>query len=216
MDLQTQIAHDIRSPIAALHCLLTKEGCSLSFEGRRMLTMVLARIQRVAERLHTLPESPSVAQRLDLALQLKQLELNHSTSAGSPNPESARPITIKLKTQAWLQPAALISVPIEELEVLICNAINNSVEAGARQISVRLRLTANYAHILISDNGQGIETNVRHLLGKVAISNKIGIYHKGLGVLGAHSQLQKYRSSIRYKNKPSQGTLVFLRVPRIQ
>jgi signal transduction histidine kinase len=226
--LAAQVAHDIRSPLAALN-MIEREASCLQEDTRLLLRSVTARIGDIANQLIQ-----------------RNLEARSDTSLGG-NESKAVPELIsgliesvmsekraqfKERAQLILEtsinesalPAFAFIQPVE-FKRLLSNLINNAAEAIPEE--GRIRVTADLVRtegfspgsptvieLRIIDTGVGIP---EALLPKLGDRGKT--YGKpdgsGLGIYHAKSQIEAWGGRLQIKSKPGAGTTLILQVAEV-
>jgi len=209
--LAAQVAHDIRSPLAAMGA--AAKGLDMPQEQRGLIRAAVDRIRDIAEDLlehYRAPgEKHSARQVHDLAAIIEPVvaekKLQYAERTG-----------LKLGFSApGAYPAALVDK--KEFQRIISNLLNNAVEALGTGGSVQLELTARdgKAFIKVKDDGNGIAPAVLARLGsKGETHGKAG--GTGLGLYHACSTLEAWGGSLQITSVPAEGTIVTLELPVIQ
>lgn len=212
-ELASQVAHDIRSPLAALQ-VAEMEFDALSPDVRELVRLATSRIREIANDLlgerrkhhsHDQSECFDLVLTVESMIQEKRLELRHRPA-----------IEIRLKTEPELG-SVLSQVPSASFKRILSNLLNNSVEAieNAGSISVQLFKPAHDRHLcqlVISDTGKGIPPAILR-----KIESADGSYGKeqgnGLGLSQARKFLKEWGGRIEISSTPAVGTEVRLHVP---
>lgn len=223
LDQAARVAHDIRSPIAAMEMSLHMLVKDISSENILIMRMAVQSVRDIANNL--------LAKYRDN--QQEQNSLNGYSLSNADDQNIARPIlicslieqVISQKRYEWLQnkcelictysPAAKsvwINVAPGEVKRMISNLLNNAIEACMHeaQIEVQLNKVNNELELRIIDNGVGMPiVKMKHFLNGES-SKHAG---KGLGLSGA----KQYKESIGGKlllasqlNEGTTATLTFL------
>jgi len=229
-EMASQIAHDIRSPLAALNMVL-QDVRELPEDKRTLLRSVAQRITDIANLLvkHSKMSRPV-----------------HSENGLSPDPSRGLG-----QNQGGLKQVVLLSSTIDEvitekrtqyrsrmevriqfrfdensyglfaeineteLKRILSNVINNSVEAFVDGGDVTLSLTAtqNLVLIRIEDTGKGIPLDVLpHLGRKGATFGKAD--GSGLGLSHALNHIEKWGGSLEINSQEGKGTCLSIKVPK--
>ncbi|MBI4350995.1 MAG: HAMP domain-containing histidine kinase [Elusimicrobia bacterium] len=211
-DLAAQVAHDIRSPLAALGA--TAKGLTLSDDQRTLIDGSIGRMQGIANDLLARYRAPGAAvparsETCVLAPLIEQVlaekRLQHRDKAG---------VKIEFNQGADGIKAA---VDPQELQRIISNLVNNSVEAfpGAGTVSVSLVASDGKVLIEIRDNGKGIPPGILAKLGqKGETHGKAG--GTGLGLYHARTTVENWGGSLKLSSEPGKGTSVTIELPRIE
>lgn len=219
-----QVAHDIRSPIAALETLLPQLG-ELSEEKRVFLRTAMTRLR-------------------DIANSLKDQRYQDSDQTVLPPVDRQReehllPAVESIITEKRLQYRSLLGVDLSfehgpgafaifarleatEFKRAISNLINNAVESLSEakgNVSVKLSQVSGFAEITIIDSGCGIPEEVLRRLGEVG-NTRGKVNGSGLGLAHAKNVVEKMSGSFEiaslFNGESISGTEVKLRIPTIQ
>lgn len=100
----------------------------------------------------------------------------------------------------------------EELKRIISNILNNSIEAKADWIKIKVFKDKDLMGISIKDNGKGIESEIVGKIGKKGFT-----YGKpdgnGLGIWSAKQTIQKYGGILEIKSDLGKGAEVSITIP---
>lgn len=208
-DMAAQVAHDIRSPLAALGA--AAKGLDLPDEKRTMIDGSIARMQGIADDLlrryrtpgaaaKAKPETCALAGLIEQVLAEKRIQ--HKDRAG---------IKIEFRSDADGVKAA---VDPKELQRIISNLVNNSVEAfaGSGTVAVRLMATDGKVLIEVKDDGKGIPAEILARLGaKGETHGKAG--GTGLGLYHARTSAESWGGGLKIESAPGKGTTVVMELP---
>jgi len=222
LELSAQVAHDIRSPLAALEAS-SRETAKLPEESRLLIRSAVARIRDIANDLieknrTTLrpaadttalasPDEPRTTQLLSSALDSlvteKRLQFRHRLGVE---------IDLRLDIKSY---GLFADVPPSGFKRVLSNLINNAVEALPEKGMVTLRLGSkdDFVEVVIQDDGKGIPPEIlRH------IGERGRTYGKpdgsGLGLHHAKTSVEAWGGSLVIESEVSCGTTVSLRMPR--
>jgi len=218
-EIARQVAHDIRSPLSALQIAVGR----LSNEGEEYSLIVNAsqRIREIADDVLKMPlnklnvstnEISIVSGKVD---DLDSVDLEKVVSSIINEKKLSFSGQFLLDTQEAVVFMVLISKI--EIERIISNLLNNSVEALAEevdpQITVFLRGYDSTVSLSIVDNGPGINEEVLNQLGqKGATFGKVG--GSGLGLYSAKSYIEKLGGKLEIQSREGNGTMVTISLPR--
>lgn len=220
-NLAAQVAHDIRSPVAALEVAIHNQD-DLPADTRHLIVTAIGRIRSIANDLIVshreslnFPNSREPAKLSTAKLQLENLkdlielivsekklqftqrrDLNISTSYS----RSAKNVLINFNSTDFIR--------------ILSNLINNAAEAisGPGKITIATRLSNKHVEISVLDTGKGIP---KVLLGSLmqagATFGKAS--GSGLGLYHAKETIQRWSGSISVKSKESVGTKVTIKLP---
>ena len=212
-DLAAQVAHDIRSPLAALGAAakgieqLPAEQCAL-IEGsvsrmQGIANDLLARYRAPGAAVMTRSETCALAPLIEQVLAEKRLQ--HRDKAD---------VKIDFNQGADGLKAA---VDPKELQRIISNLVNNSFEAfpGAGTVSVILEASDGNVLIKIRDDGKGIPPEILAKLGRKGETHgKAG--GTGLGLYHARTSAESWGGSLKLESEPGKGATFFFSIPSKQ
>lgn len=209
--MAAQVAHDIKSPLAALGA--AAKGLKIPEEQRKLLEGALNRMQGIAEDLLQRNRAPSGAQGAAkpavyalgglIEQVLAEKRLQHKDKTGLKIEFSGAAAKIK----ALVEP--------KELQRLLSNLVNNSVEAfsGPGTVAVSLSVVDGKVLIEVKDNGKGIPAEILAKLGqKGETYGKAG--GNGLGLYHARTTVEGWGGSFKIGSEPGKGTSVLIELPR--
>ncbi|MGD9642057.1 MAG: ATP-binding protein [Elusimicrobiales bacterium] len=206
-DLAAQVAHDIRSPLASLAA--AARGLEMPDEQRVLVQTSVARMQGIADdllRRYRAPD-PALPARgpclLAAAIEavMGEKRLQYSGRKG-----------LSLSFVAGFDAEADIAAG--ELQRVVSNLVNNSVEAlaGGGSVEVALRRAGEKAEIEVRDDGPGMPPELLEKLGtKGFTSGKAG--GTGLGLYHARAAAEAWGGSLEITSSPGTGTVVRLALP---
>ncbi len=215
-DLAAQIAHDVRSPLAALKALET-DLHQLPERSRMMLRSAATRIQDIAHGLlaqnreATSVSGQSDAQRSVVLVSglleslISEKRLQYRSHAG-----------LTLETR-WGEEGYGIFVDVNPSGFLrvFSNLMNNAVEAlsdSGGRIEVALELRQQQVLIRIQDNGRGIPAEIlSQVMQKGVTFGKTE--GSGLGLSHAQETVKKWGGEIQIQSEPGKGTCVSISLP---
>lgn len=205
-----QWAHDIRSPLLALDTF-SQIADGLSQEDRQLLRGAVDRIRGLSSNLLTRPTSlaapteknePTLFDLIEQTMREKWLEV-----FGRPG------ITLETRIAPGAQRAVLSTLTGVELQRLLSNLLNNSIEAipGYGRISISASIVENRALILIEDNGCGFSFDPALIkCGRLATTKING---NGLGLSHAFALVEECGGNLRIESQRGHGTQVYLELP---
>ncbi|OGR80907.1 MAG: hypothetical protein A2X32_00630 [Elusimicrobia bacterium GWC2_64_44] len=208
-DMAAQVAHDIRSPLAALGA--AAKGLNLPEDQRTLIDGAMGRMQGIADDLLQRYRAPGAAtgakvETHALAGLIEQVmaekRLQHKDKAG---------VKINFEDAAR---GAKAAVDAKELQRIVSNLLNNSLEALSGPGRVSVLLTAEDGRVLltITDDGKGISPEVLAKLGqKGETHGKAG--GTGLGLYHARTAAESWGGSLKIGSEPGKGTSVTIALP---
>ncbi len=214
-----QVAHDIRSPLAALTAA-DRELAQLPESTRTMIRLAIGRIRDIAEQLAErgrtqtrgrVAQERGCGRRTELLLPLlvDALVIEKQTQFRSRD-------DIKIDW-SWPHDVFSLFVNAERAELMraISNVINNAVEAlpGGGVVLVRVYGSDAHAIVTIEDNGCGIPAEFMARIGKrgETFGKANGT---GLGLAHAISTLEGAGGRLELDSVVGRGTVVRLTLPR--
>jgi len=211
--LSAQVAHDIRSPLAALDSAL-KDESQLPESKRQLIRCAAGRIRDIANDLLEKnrnaraaagqpPEICLLSGLIGPVVLEKRMQFRDRPDVAidfSPGPESCG-------LSAKVQPA--------EFSRIVSNLINNGVEALDRGGSVILGLSREKGAVAlsVSDNGKGIPPELLPRIGQMGETHgKAG--GSGLGLHHARTSVEGWGGSLAISSEEGKGTTVTLILPQ--
>ncbi len=223
-DLASQVAHDIRSPLAALDMAL-KDDSSLPENKRLIVRTATNRIHEIAnELLHknraSANKDESTNDKNDGSIQKILLSSIVESIVAEKRMQyrGCQNISIqsKLNDNSY---GIFVYINTRELRRIISNLINNSVEAfanGRGNITVCIKRTNNMACLEVVDDGKGIPQHIMAKLGERGVSfgkESSTNSGSGLGVFHAKSSVEKWKGQFTIESKENHGTTIRIFLP---
>lgn len=211
--MAAQLAHDIRSPLAALGAAAC--GMNLPPEQKALIDGAVGRMQGIADDLLKRYRAPDAAAEAAkhafhalnplLAQVVTEKRLQHGSKPG-----------VKIE---YPEPAGEIKALVEpkEFQRLVSNLVNNAVEAFERGGTVKISLAAldGKALLTVQDDGKGMPAELLARMGqKGATQGKAG--GTGLGVYHAKASVESWGGAFRIASAPGNGTTVIIELPRLE
>ncbi|MDD5655972.1 MAG: HAMP domain-containing sensor histidine kinase [Elusimicrobia bacterium] len=219
-ELSAQVAHDIRSPLAALDAV-AKDLSQLPEDKRTILRSAAGRIRDIAN--HLIDKYHDAAGSAD--------------ASGSPEPVSVELLSSHidpLVTEKRMQFRSRIGVEIEcpqdsaayglfariqpaEFKRVLSNLVNNGVEALAGDGTVTISLAPEEGRVClrVRDNGQGMPPEILARIGA-----RGGTYGKaggsGLGLYHARANVESWGGGLDISSQVGTGTTVTIKLPLAQ
>ncbi len=223
-NLASQVAHDIRSPLAALDMAL-KDDVSLPESKRIIVRTATNRIHEIAHELlrknraqSAGSEEENVLSKILLSSIIESIVTEKRTQFRSkPNIS----IQSKLDENSY---GIFVSTNTREFKRIISNLINNSVEAFANSsgdITVGIkRLDGVNKKICVEvvDNGKGIPAHIIAKLGDRGVSfgkDASGGSGSGLGIYHAKASVEKWGGQFSISSKENFGTTICITLPEV-
>lgn len=210
-ELAQQVAHDIRSPLAALGSLVD-EFAHFSAEKRRVAEDATSRIRDIANQLLKKYRGAAAAAPANPAGPVPLAPLVGAIVAEKALKNRSLP-EVEVR---WSPPAGAPAARVDPLEFgrLLSNLLDNAVEALGGKGAVEVTLAADAAGIRLEvrDDGKGIPPEVLEKLGR-----KGGTYGKeggsGLGLYHAKSCAEAWGGALDIRSEVGRGTSVAVTLP---
>jgi len=218
-EMATGLAHEINNPLAILSAEHTNLGdligeLSLAPPALDEILEVIPRCQRQVERCAKItskmlqfgrqgeanPQRTDIQPRLEeiVELMLKQAHV--------------RNVALELEVEPDL-PCVLLDHT--ELEQVLVNLINNALYAtnGGGRISIAARRHGREVHLSVTDDGQGISSEVLERIFLPFYTTKPAGKGTGLGLSVCYGIVKSWGGKIEIESEPGQGAIVTIRIP---
>ncbi len=219
--LAAQVAHDIRSPLAALDSVVNRLG-QLPEQERVFMRSAINRIKDIANNL--LQKNREIANSAIVKPEITPGEV--------PSIQLLSSLLDPLITEKRMQFRSMIGIEIDsrvdatsyglfaktqptEFKRVISNLINNAVEAlvGTGTIMLTVMGSVDEIEITVGDNGKGIPPEILAKLGQRGETHgKSG--GSGLGLYHARTSVQSWGGKLRIESTQGAGTSVIITLPR--
>jgi signal transduction histidine kinase len=226
INLASQVAHDIRSPLTGLNMAIGSLSSEISEDKRVLLRAVSNRINDIANQL--LIKSKSIqASKSETLLQVEEVQ--------QLNIELLPTILDLLITEKRIQfqnkPSisissdfdngygAFVKINSNEFKRVISNLINNSLDAfkdNHGEVIISIHSTEKQVTVIVSDNGIGIPKSIIEKLGIKGFSfgktenNDSGT---GLGVYHAKTTIESFGGNLKVSSTEGIGTDIIIELP---
>jgi signal transduction histidine kinase len=214
--LAAQVAHDIRSPLAAIQGI-ERELPQLPESQRLLLRSAIGRIRDIAN---------------NLILKNREVHLQKQSEAVTLKTYLITSLVDSLVTEKRMQFRSHLNIEIDwniapgtqnlyakvnptEFKTALSNIINNGIEAMSfnGHLSLEIHSTQSEVHIEVKDTGIGIPENIMSHLGTRGFT-----YGKdegsGLGLYQAKESLKAWGGRIAFDSDGATGTTVTIQLPR--
>jgi len=211
-ELARQVAHDIRSPLSALHILMTVLKKDLPQKQFNLFSGAVARITEISDDLVTtgLGNKKSMLLNEQNAATLLRSIVNEKTLEFSTKTK----LSVSLAMDDSVQKAFVVVNPTEFKRV-ISNLMNNSAEALQYNGKITVQLKSDNARnvaLEIVDDGPGFpQSLLEQPFEKGRSMNKAN--GSGLGLYHASNEIAKWNGSLEAYNNEPQGAGVRIRLP---
>ncbi|MFZ4402869.1 MAG: sensor histidine kinase [Pseudobdellovibrionaceae bacterium] len=233
--VSAQVAHDIRSPLAALNMVMgaTKE---LPEDKRILIRNAVHRINDIANQLlekgkqakttisplHTADKSTDAGLSEMPAMEVQLLAPLMDAVVSEKRVQFREKQNVQI--EVILDQAYGLFAMIQPLELtrVLSNLINNSIEALHRDqglVTVQLYAQQEKVLIKVQDNGQGIPEHILSQLGQKGFSHgkdntSANSSGSGLGLYHAKQALLQMHGALQIESMPGQGTTIILSLPK--
>ncbi len=223
--LGAQVAHDIRSPLAAL-ATAEKDFAVLPEETRVLIRSAVSRIQDIANqlleknRLETKSDLPTIKTP-------RQLEESNIIFLSDLIENIISEKRLQYRSKIGIEIIGRLAcssygifakIQATEFKRVLSNLVNNSVEALGEKGKVTISLEAapdNQIQILVMDNGKGIPQEILTMLG-----NRGETYDKaggsGLGLFHARTSVERWGGKLELKSEVGHGTSAVITLPKAE
>ncbi|MFA5139211.1 MAG: HAMP domain-containing sensor histidine kinase [Elusimicrobiota bacterium] len=225
-ELASQVAHDIRSPLAALDSV-TNSTANLPEEKRILIRGAISRIRDIANQLiertrkaqtstqGAEPDgSPVSTSAVSVELLSSHIELLITEKRMQFRPKIGVDIEARLDAASY---GLFVRMQPTEFKRVLSNLINNAVEAVSENGTVRVFVwgAADQVVIQVKDSGKGIPPEILPKLGRRGETHeKAG--GSGLGLYHAKSTMESWGGSLAISSELGRGTTVTLTLPQAQ
>lgn len=217
-EVAKQVAHDIRSPLAAIRMAI--ESLNSVDEGtRKTMRSAFDRINDISNDLmNRMPAKGTSVVALEANEEIKVEYINDLIDAivSEKRIQYRERSSITLEFNVGKGAHALFArVSAQRLKRVVSNLIDNSFEAinqSSGQIVVDLKSDSNCFLIEIKDNGRGIPASIiPQLMQKGRTFGKLN--GNGLGLFDAKNAIQSWQGTINIESAEGQGTIVSMKLP---
>ena len=215
--MAAQVAHDIRSPLSALHMALPELRCT-SEEQRVLFRTAVFRIQ-------------------DIATQLLEQQRALRDPAAGPPPDRVESVLISslvetVVSEKRTQFRARLEIDIEhtmsihsyglfaqvcpsQLKRVIANLIDNAVEACDERGTIALNVApkGDTVCITVRDEGRGMPEEILARLGEEGVTHG-KVNGTGLGVHHATCMVRAWGGNLNFESTPEVGTRAVIELPK--
>ena len=227
--LAKQVAHDIRSPLAALN-LVSSSLINVPEEKRLMIRNAIQRINDIANDLLSKSKQNSIS--LNETSMNQYQGPNHylepillpalvDSLISEKRIQFRDQINIRIEADFKNSFGAFINANSKELMRLLSNLINNSIEAFPNKkgdVTISVRTQQNKVQLLVKDNGKGIPPEVLVKLGTAGVTHgKEGTQSgSGIGVYHAKKTIESFGGEFTISSQLNVGTSFDIYLPRLE
>lgn len=215
--IAAQVAHDIRSPLAALN-MITESITSLPIAERKLMTNALQRINEIANDLLTKGKQKNPVVETVLTLEHIPELVEAIVEEKRMQYNDFRNLKIDLEMINAIEDFAKVNA--NELKRVISNLVNNSVESLENQtgrIVIGVQAINNIVEIFIQDNGKGIPANILSKIGVEGFSHGKELKDQsgsGLGLYHAKLIIENFSGVLLIESEENVGTIIRIQLPK--
>ncbi len=218
--MSQQVAHDIRSPLAALNIVSSQiqDSSNGSSEMKNILNISIKRINDISNDLLKHAKAENAKQELkqmaiDKLVEDIVLEKNIILTSKSMNLISLSKDDFK---------GFMAEIIPQEFSRVLSNLLNNSIEAvdkNSGMIKITGKHDANSILLTICDNGKGIPPSILSKLGVLGASfgkkneNESG---SGIGLYHAKKTMELFGGTLSIESEQNKGTNLILKLPCVK
>ena len=208
-DMAAQVAHDIRSPLAALGASV--KGLAVPPEQRTLIDGAVGRMQGIADDLLRRYRAPGAEARVEVETRSLAGLIEQVVAEKRIQHKDRDGLKMEFVNSA---DGARAAVDPKELQRMISNLVNNAVEALDKAGAVSVSLSAPDGRVIIkvADDGRGIPPEILSKLGqKGETHGKDG--GTGLGLYHARTAAESWGGELTIDSAPGKGTTITLSLP---
>ncbi|MEZ4815075.1 MAG: HAMP domain-containing sensor histidine kinase [Bdellovibrionota bacterium] len=206
--IATQVAHDIRSPLAAL-AVVTGSLQNLPDDARKLICEATGRIRTIANDLLNYSKKGELVESEVLDLQNYILEIVQEKKLEWKNRTKTKIIFTECPSRIQ-HPTKVL----KNIGRIVSNVLNNAIESIQHDnglVTIGVNSLANGYEIFISDNGCGIPDSLIRVLGEVQVkSNKEGDAGSGVALYYAKKYMISIGGDLNIKSSLGKGSRVSL------
>ncbi|HOJ85483.1 MAG TPA: HAMP domain-containing sensor histidine kinase [Elusimicrobiales bacterium] len=204
-EVAERVAHDIRSPIAAIENVIDFK--KLTKEEQDIIKPAICRMKSIAEDLLSKYRNSKNGYKAENKFKDLNILIGEISAE-----KKAEHKNIKIEILNQTEKQVFVDLTEKEIKRIISNLINNSVEAYANNIKITLETDDKNAVLKIKDDGKGISKGLLSKLGEKGFS-----YGKekgnGLGLWNAKKILAESGGVLDINSEEGFGTEVILKIP---
>lgn len=227
-DQAWQVAHDIRSPLAAIN-LAVSSGSGLDKEKIEVIQGAVSRINDIADDLIAQAKAtPQTAmeygkdQKVTSQFKLEPTRIGDFLTSvwREKKIELSNHGDVEFKLDLDGSAESICNIDKKEFARALSNLINNAVEAlevNRGRVSLAVRDAMGEVAIIVSDNGKGIPQDLLEKLGNDRISvGKSGSSGSGLGLRHARTVAEGMCGRMSIQSRVGRGTLITMTFPVVK
>ena len=212
-EAEHKFAHNIQSPLRNIKVLKERLSTTIDDDSINLLDKVVTEISDLTE---SYVEKASSDESLEVIKDNKALVEICSLIDESVIAKNLELSSLDKKLRIFFENKATSQTYVEvvqfELRSIISNVLNNAVDSGSTNISVKLSMKNNSVRILIKDNGRGVHPDIISSLFEKNIT-----YGKekgtGFGLYHARKFIESWNGSVSLKETSEQGSTFEITLP---
>lgn len=214
-----QVAHDIRSPLAALDMIMKGHG-EVCEEDRFIMRSAISRIYSIADNILSYKRnvvngdlSINNISKEDKKVSPLSWHLESIIAEKKVQYQSCKNILIECSLDESIY-GLCSNIQVTEFKRVISNLVNNSVESfgsNGGKVIIDIIIDNGLAIVEIRDNGCGISKEVLQKIGTMGESSKVN--GNGLGICHAINSIESWDGNISIESKELEGTTVSISLP---
>lgn len=213
-EISSAVAHDLRSPIAALN-IVNQLAVNLEDDEKTLLNSAVERISRIAnDLLNKYKEADSATTRSGSSVrEVISSTVNQKILIS----DEAGQLNIKIADEIGPDGTDRANIDPSDLNRIVDNILNNAIDSteGRRDklITVRVFGQKHYIQIEISDNGVGMDENLARSFNNGIFGQTTRSGGHGIGLGSSFRTLQRCRGQISFRRGMNHGTVVTISLP---
>lgn len=214
-EIASQVAHDIRSPLAALE-MVASSTAHLPEDTRIIVRDAIGRIGDIANNLLARNEVLAGSSGAGEGRTVQLLSSLIDALVSEKRMQTRTQLKIEIESNVAHAYGVFAEVQVAEFKRALSNILNNAVESlsSGGKVIVSLSADQKMAEIRVSDTGKGIPFDVLPKLGKRGETHdKKG--GSGLGLYHARNTVESWGGALKIASEPGKGTAVTLVLPRV-
>ena len=215
-EIAAQVAHDVRSPLAALDMVVKEVGSSFPEDMRVMIRMAIGRIQDIANNLIEKNREQLVRGQNQEEFGVQLLSSLIDSLISEKRMQFRSKIGVEIENKLTAESYGLFAkIQPVEFKRLLSNLINNAVEACSDRGKITISLSGHSetVAVYVQDDGKGIPSEIlANLMNRGETYDKEG--GSGLGLYHARKSLEEIGGSLRLESTIGKGTRAIISLPR--
>jgi signal transduction histidine kinase len=213
--ITTQVAHDIRSPLAALDVATNIDF--IPEDKRLLIRNATNRIRDIANNLLSQYSQKEIFNKPIIEAAQSEIVIDLVSNVISEKRLQYHCLPIEINFDfSKISYCTFIRVTASELKRIISNIIDNSIEAinSVGRIQIEITTSENEVTLALADNGKGmLQSQIDEILkGKNISTKKTGL---GLGLSYCIDKIQnEWHGKIQIESAPNHGTTVKITLPK--